>query len=118
MDNIKSIIQIFLGNSLVDALFVWWPRNFSEPCILSFVSEPGMNNTSSHLYQPYGHVITGGLSIIPNSTLRDLIAKGRKNKEPCKVDWDKNLSLLCDGVYQYALQWAKWEMVELSVLSS
>ena len=33
-------------------------------------------NTSRHLYQPYGHVITGNLSIIPNSKLRDLIAKG------------------------------------------
>ena len=29
-------------------------------------------NTSSHLYQPYGHVITGDLSIIQNSKLRDL----------------------------------------------
>ena len=28
-------------------------------------------NTSSHLYQPYGYVITGDLSIIPNSKLRD-----------------------------------------------
>ena len=74
-------------------------------------------NTSSHLYQPYGHVITGDLSIIPNSKLRDLIAKGPKYKEPCKVDWDKNLSLLCEAVDQYALQWAKWEMVEFSVLS-
>ena len=35
-------------------------------------------DTSSHLYQPYDHVITGGLSIIPNSMLRDLIAKGPK----------------------------------------
>ena len=42
-------------------------------------------NTSSHLYQPYGHVITGDLSIIPNSKLRDLIAKGPKYREPCKV---------------------------------
>ena len=50
-------------------------------------------NTSSHLYQPYGHVITGDLSIIPNSKLRDLIAKGPQYREPCKVDWDKNLSL-------------------------
>ena len=33
-------------------------------------------NTSSHLYQPYSHVITGDLSIIPNSELRDLIAEG------------------------------------------
>ena len=75
-------------------------------------------NTSSHLYQPYGHVITGDLSIIPNSKLRDLIAKGPKYREPCKVDWDKNLSLLCEAVDQYALQWTKREMVELSVLSS
>ena len=47
-------------------------------------------STSSHLYQPYGHVITGDLSIIPNSKLRDLIAKVPKYREPCKVDWDKN----------------------------
>ena len=75
-------------------------------------------NTSSHLYEPYGHVITGDLSIIPNSKLRGLIAKGPKYREPCKVDWDKNLSLLCEAVDQYALQWAKQEIVELSVLSS
>ena len=75
-------------------------------------------NTSSHLYQSYGHVITGDLSIIPNSKLRDLIAKGPKYREPCKVDWDKNLSLLCEAVDQYALQWAKREIVELSVLPS
>ena len=41
-----------------------------------------------------------------------------RNRELCKVDWDKNLSLLCEAVDQYALQWAKWEMVDLSVLSS
>ena len=75
-------------------------------------------NTSSHLYQPFGHEITGGLSIIPNSKLRDLVAKGPKYREPCKVDWDKNVSFLCEAVDQYALQWAKREMVELSVLSS
>ena len=50
--------------------------------------------------------------------MRDLIAKGLKYREPCKVDWDKNLSLLCEAVDQYALQWAKQEMVKLSVLSS
>ena len=75
-------------------------------------------NTSSHLCQPYGHVITGDLSITPNFKLRDLIAKGPKYRESCKVDCDKNLSLLCEAVDQYALQWAQQEMVELSVLSS
>ena len=61
--------------------------------------------------------LTGDLSIIPNSKLRDLIAKGPKYREPCKVDWDKNLSLLYEAVDQYALQWAK-RGIELSVLSS
>ena len=75
-------------------------------------------NTSSQLYQPYGQVITGDLSIIPNSKLRDLIAKGPKYREQCKVDWDKNSSLLYEAVDQYALQWAKRKIVELSVLSS
>ena len=75
-------------------------------------------NTSSHLYQPCGYVITGDLSIIPNSKVRDLIAKGPKYLELCKVDLDKNLSLLCEAVDQYALQCAKREMVELSVLLS
>ena len=54
--------------------------------------------------------------LIPN--LSDLIAKGPKYREPCKVDLDKNLSLLCEAVDQYALQCAKREIVELSVLSS
>ena len=50
--------------------------------------------------------------------MRDLIAKGPKYREPYKDDWDENLSLLCEAVDQYALQWAKLETVELSVLSS
>ena len=41
-----------------------------------------------------------------------------KYREPWKVDWDKNLSLLCEAVDQYPLQWAKRQMEELSVLSS
>ena len=48
----------------------------------------------------------------------DLITKGPKYSEPCKIDWDKDLSLLCEVVDQCALQWAKREIVELSVLSS
>ena len=68
-------------------------------------------STSSHLSQPHG------FSIIPNSKLRDLIAKGLKYRKLRKVDWDKNLSLLCEAVAQYALQWDKREIVELSVLS-
>ena len=75
-------------------------------------------NTSSHLHQPYGHVIIDDLSIIPKTKLRDLIAKGVNYREHCNVDWDNNLLLLREAVDQCGLQWAKWAMVELSVLSS
>ena len=51
----------------------------------------------------YGHVITY-LSVFPNFKLRDLIAKDPKYGEPCKVDWDENLSFLCEAAYHYALQ--------------
>ena len=50
--------------------------------------------------------------------MRDLIAKGLKYRVACKVDWAKNLSHLYKAVNQYALQGAKREIVELSVLSS
>ena len=62
--------------------------------------------------------MNGDFSIIPNSKFRDLIAKGLKYRQSCKVDWDKNLSLSCEAVDQYALQWAEPEMVELPVPSS
>ena len=42
----------------------------------------------------------------------------RNTESHAKPDWDKHLSLLCEAVDQYALQWAKREIVELSVLLS
>ena len=95
-------------------------QHFQTWIITSFTTiQLSVNVTPQAIYINHmGHVITGDLSIIPNSKLRDLIAKGPKYREPCKVDWDKNLSLLCEVVDQYALQWTKREMVELSVLSS
>ena len=56
-----------------------------------------------------------GMSLPPLAWIR-----GPADKKPSsgRADWDKNLSLLCEAVDQYALQWAKREMVDLSVLSS
>ena len=42
-------------------------------------------NISSRLYEPYGYVITGDLSIIPNSKLRDLIQKARNTESHAKL---------------------------------
>ena len=40
--------------------------------------------------------------------MRDLIAKGSMCKEPCKVDCDRHLSLLCESVDQYAFAACIW----------
>ena len=62
-------------------------------------------------------------SILRSKSVTETVSTYFKDKEPPIIsytytDWDKNLSLLCEAVDQYALQWAEREMVELSVLSS
>ena len=101
----QPIISYTYTKTIASAIFNF-SSTFSDLDYHQFHNNPSQCecNTSSHLYQSYGHVITGDLSIIPNSKLRDLIAKGPKYRESCKVDWDKNLSLLCEAVDQYALQ--------------
>ena len=67
-------------------------------------------NTSSYIYQPYSHVITGARKV-QFQVERSDYKYSPKYREPCLVNWDKNLSHLCEVVEQYALQWAKQEMV-------
>ena len=62
--------------------------NFSSP--LSGLDYHQFHKTPSQCecntsYQPYGHVITGDLSIIPNSKLRDLITKARNTESHAKL---------------------------------
>ena len=60
-------------------------------------------NTSSHLYQPYDHVIPGDLSIIPKSKLRNLIAKGPKYREPCNNKLNNlTLNLTSENMTQHS----------------
>ncbi len=62
-------------------------------------------------------MITGDLTIIDNHKLKDLILKGPKYREPTKVNWVKNKSMIFDSVDLYAKKWAKREREDLSLLS-
>ncbi len=86
-------------------------------CVDSLGDGSSCNCSSSKFkYDHSGHIITGDLSIITNSKLRDLISKGPKYREPRKVLWDKNKEIIFNAVDSYAKSWAKRENASVSVL--
>ena len=72
--------------------------------------------SSPFIYNPTGHVITGGLKIINNTSLR-VFAKGLNYREPKSINWKHNFKIFMDSVEDYARQWAKREKEDLDTLS-
>ena len=73
--------------------------------------------SSPFIYNPTGHVITGALNIINNTSLRDVFARRPKYREPKTTNWKHNFKILMDYVEDYARQWAKREKENLDTLS-
>ena len=69
------------------------------------------------IYNPIGHVITGDLKIINNTSLREVFAKGPKYCEHKSINWKHNFKILMDSVEDYARQWAIREKEDLDTLS-
>ena len=64
------------------------------------------------IYNPTGHVITGDLNIINNTSLREreVFARGPKYRELKSINWRHNFKILMDSVEDYARQWEKREI--------
>jgi hypothetical protein len=73
--------------------------------------------SSPFIYNLTGHVITGDLKVINNTSLREVFAKWTKYREPKSMNWKHNFKILMDSVEDYAIQWAKREKEELDTLS-
>ena len=73
--------------------------------------------SSPFVYDPAGHVITGDLNIISNISLRSVLAKGPKYREPKSINWKHNFKILMDSVEDYARQWARREKEDVNTLS-
>jgi hypothetical protein len=73
--------------------------------------------SSPFIYNPTGHVITGDLKIINNTSLQEVFAKGPKYREPKSINWKHNSKILMDSVEDYARQWGKREKEDLDTLS-
>ena len=69
------------------------------------------------MYNPTGHVITGDLNIVTDLSLRNVLAKGPKYREPKSINWKHNFKILMDSVEDYARQWAKREKEDVDILS-
>ena len=73
--------------------------------------------SSPFIYNSTGHVITGDLIVINNTSLREVFAKWTIYREPRSINWKNNFKILMDSVEDYAKQWAKPEKVDLDTLS-
>ena len=106
-----------------------YPTSFCHCVIAWYVSEsiniddfkykpPDCTCASSpFIYNPTGHVITRDLKIINNTSLRELLAKGPKYREPKSINWKPNFKIRMDSFDDYARQWAKREKEDLDNLS-
>ena len=74
-------------------------------------------SNSDFKYEHSDHIVTGDLSFITNSKLRNLIRKGPKYREPRKILWKNNEKLIIESVTNYAKSWAKREGSRLFVLN-
>ena len=60
------------------------------------------------------HILTGDLSIITNSKLRDLISKGPKYREPCKIDFLSARESIELGIETFLESFANKNKVEVT----
>jgi hypothetical protein len=65
--------------------------------------------SSSFIYNPTDHIITGDLKIINNTSVWEVFANGPKYREPNSINWKHNFEILMDSVKDYARQWVKLE---------
>ena len=72
--------------------------------------------SSTFLYEPHGHVITGDLRIVRNRKLRRLLEKGPKYREQNVIDWKLNKKILLTAIDDYARNWSKREGYHVSAL--
>jgi len=73
--------------------------------------------SSSFIYNPADHVITGDLKIINDTSLQDVFTKGPKYREPKSINWKHNFRILMDSIEDYARQREKREKEDLNTLS-
>ena len=72
---------------------------------------------SSYCYEPAGHVITGGLTIIKDAKLRSLIEKGPTYREQNYINWKLNEKLCREAVADYKRKWSSREGVNIRAFS-
>jgi hypothetical protein len=73
--------------------YIYYTNVLQEFNIDNFRSKPHERTCSSSqfMYKPAGHVITGDLNTISNTSLRDVFAKGPKYREPKSINWKHNI---------------------------
>ena len=61
-------------------------KNLDSEALKNLVNKNCNCNDSHFVYEPHGHIITGDMSFVKNSTLRELMTKDTKYREPRFVE--------------------------------
>ena len=73
---------------------------------------------SKFCYEPAGHIITGNLKIISDSTIRSIISKGPKYRLPSQIDFNKCKEEMAVALNEFCKRWCRREHVECNALNS
>ena len=91
-------ISYIYTNSIASKIY--YKQSLRDFKLNEYESQPPLCSCSSstYLYSPAGHVLTGNLNIVENLKLRDIISKGPKYREPTTFSWKYNFELVMDSV--------------------
>jgi hypothetical protein len=74
------------------------------------------SSSSPFIYNPAGHIITGGVDIVENEDPKSLFCKGPKFREPRFFNKRQNFVFIMNAVKDYAKRWVKRESETLDTI--
>ena len=87
----------------------------SEQNVIHIISEDCIcSSRSDFVYKPHGHIISGDLSIVENTVLRNFLSKGAKFRVPCTLPRSRIKSDLREAVDNHILKLSKKYKIPVS----
>ena len=110
IDKEPPIIGYKFNRSIAGNIFNY-KESLSEESIGNFENGDIQCSCQNSIYRNdhHGHIITGNLEIIQNSSLKKIFKKGPKYRLPQKIDWTEDKNLIINFLNSYIDNWTAKE---------